>query len=233
MVPRFVLIAAFATAAGLLAIGCSGEPGFDDFVGALREARTDLDQADAECVVGELRMDFSDAELAALISTVEDSGEAGPDVAKAGADRQRFATAQFQAVRTCGLQNQVSPDLVDSFAFANDVSAETATCAVGRLQEQFGFWELTDRLIEDDETVRFQRRQFEAIFECGDRTAIAEQLRPQLVTQGVAADDAECVSNAIADNMSAADLSVLYSGSTTDAFYSVYFESLETCGALP
>lgn len=210
-----------------LLVGCSNDPDGEDFQGALQDARPDLSDTDAECVVVELQKDFTDEELAVLI-TDEGTGET-----VGGADQTTFSASQFAAVRTCGLQDQVSPALVDSFAAANGVSGETASCAVGLLQEQFGFWELTDRLIEADDSLRFQRRQFEAIFKCGDRSTIAQQLEPQLISQGVSSNDASCVASRIADEMSAEDLGVLYSGTTTDAFYSLYFAALEHCDALP
>ncbi|NNF55282.1 MAG: hypothetical protein HKN03_12690 [Acidimicrobiales bacterium] len=210
-----------------LLAGCSKDPDGGDFVGALREARPDLSESDAQCVVGELQKAFTDEELAVLISNEEGSNTAG------GPDQSGFSSVQFAAVRSCGLEDQVSPALVESFAAANNVSGETASCAVGLLQEQFGFWELTDRLIEADDSLRFQRRQFEAIFNCGDRSTIAKQLEPQLINQGVSSNDASCVATRIADEMGADDLGVLYSGNTTDSFYSLYFAALEHCDALP
>ncbi len=212
--------------AALLA-GCSKDPNSGDFVDALRDARPDLSEPDAECVVAELQKGFSDEELAALIADEENGDSVG------GTAQMEFSESQFSAVRACGLEDQVSPALVESFAAANGVSSETASCAVGLLQEQFGFWELTDRLIEADDSLRFQRRQFEAIFNCGDRSTIAQQLEPQLVNQGVSSNDASCVATRIADEMTADDLGVLYSGTTTESFYLLYFEALDHCDALP
>lgn len=212
--------------AALLA-SCSGDPDGGDFVDALRDARPDLSEPDAQCVVAELQNDFADEELAALIAVEENAATVG------GPDQGTFSASQFAAVRACGLQDEVSPALAESFAAANGVSGETASCAVGLLQEQFGFWELTDRLIEADDSLRFQRRQFEAIFNCGDRSTIARQLEPQLINQGVSTNDASCVATRISEEMTADDIGVLYSGVTTNSFYSLYFEALEHCDALP
>jgi len=202
---------------------CGSIPGTDDFTESLREARPELTQADAECIVGELQQTYSDDELASLIDGTGNSE----------GDQRRFGDTQLAAVRACDLEAQVSAELVKEFGRANDLFPEVAECAVASLQKRFGFWELTDLLSSDELEVRFQRRQFEAIFACGDRSNVVQQLGPQMVEQGVDPDDASCVAEVIADTMDVEDLGVLYSGEMTDRFYSLYFAALETCDALP
>lgn len=215
--------------ATVLAVGglsaCSSDPGSEEFIDSLAAARPDMTEEGVRCVVDDLRRTYTDEALAGLISE-PGSGDVDDEAMRAFADRQ------FDALRACGLEDQVAPELTASFAAANGVSVETAECAVGRLQQQYGFWELTDRLIEADDSVRFQRRQFEAIFACGDRSAIADQLRPQLIDQGVDAADADCVAGELASSMEIADLAVLYSGEMTEAFSLLYFGALDSCGAL-
>lgn len=202
---------------------CGSGPGTDQFVESLQEAQADLSDADATCIVAELQRTYSDEDLASLIEVPADSSD----------EQQHFADRQLAALRACDLPEQVSTELVGAFARANDVTPSVAECAVGSLQARFGFWELTDLLASDELELRFQRRQFEAIFSCGDRTAVADQLGPQVIDQGVSEADASCVASAVADSMEVADLGVLYSGTMTDRFYSLYFEALETCDALP
>ncbi len=202
---------------------CGSSPGSKDFTASLRQARPELSEADAECVVTELQQNYSNADLALLI------GE--PSVP--ASEQQQFADRQLEALRQCDLEDQVSAEVVAAFAAANDLSTEVAGCAVRSLQDRFGFWELTDLLATDDPELRFQRRQFEAIFSCGDRTEVADQLRPQLIEQGVADEDADCVADAVAGAMEVEDLGVLYSGDMTDRFFALYFSALEDCDALP
>ncbi len=202
---------------------CGSDPGTDEFVESLRETRPELSNADARCIVEDLQQTYSDNDLASLIDESTDSN----------ADQQRFADRQLAAVRNCGLEDQFSADLANEFARVNDLTAEVAQCAVGSLQERFGFWELTDLLASDDLEDRFQRRQFEAIFSCGDRTSVVEQLRPQMIDQGVAEASATCVAEAVAAAMDVDDLAVLYTGDMSDRFYTLYFSALEACDALP
>lgn len=216
-------IAAVGLAVLCVVGACSSEPGAEQFIDSLAAARPDMTESEVECVVAELRNEYTDETLASLIS---DSDTVDEEAAAA------FASAQYQALRACDLEDEVGPGLVASFAEVNGVTAETAECAVGRLQQQYGFWELTDRLLEADDSIQFQRRQFEAIFSCGDRRTIAEQLRPQLIDQGVDPDDAGCVAATIADRMVIEDLAVLYSGVMTDEFGRLFFAALDTCGAL-
>lgn len=220
---RHLVVAAALSVGGLSA--CSQDPGPDDFVDTLAAARPDMTEEGVRCVVADLRRTYPDETLAELISEPDD-GDVDDQAMRA------FAARQFDALRACGLEDEVAPDLTASFAAANDVGLDTAECAVGRLRQQYGFWELTDRLIAADDSVRFQRRQFEAIFECGDRRAIADQLRPQLIDQGVDAADADCVAGELAAGMEIADLAVLYSGEMTESFSLLYFGALDSCGAL-
>ncbi len=208
----------------LLAAACSNEPTVDDLAQSLVAAQPDLGEAGADCIVTQLQSSYSEAELTALVS----AGSTSTDD-----EQDEFARNQLEALRACDLEAQVSPALVDAFAAANSLSSEVAGCAVTMLQEQFGFWELTDQLAQDLSTTRFQRRQLESIFECGDRTEVARQLEPQLASQGVGAADASCVAQALADSMEVADLSVLYSGQTNDRFFELYFNAVKACGALP
>lgn len=214
-------------ALGLVLLGalgaCSSDPGAEDFVESLAAARPDMSESEVRCVVAELRETYSDVTLTSLIS---DAGTVDDEAAAA------FASTQYEALRTCDVEDQVAPSLVASFAEVNGVSEETAGCAVGHLQQQYGFWELTDRLIEEDDSIQFQRRQFEVMFTCGDRTAIADQLRPQLIDQGVDPADAGCVASEIADRMVIEDLAVLYSGVMTEQFGQLFFGALDACGAL-
>jgi hypothetical protein len=217
---RTSIVLVFAAA---VAASCGSGPGTDQFVESFQEARTDISDADARCVVENLQRTYSDEDLASLIEESTDST----------AEQQRFADRQLAAVRACDLQDQVSAELVSAFARANDVTPNVAECAVGSLQDRFGFWELTDLLGSDELELRFQRRQFEAIFSCGDRTAVVDQLGPQMVEQGVPEASASCVASAVAEAMEIADLAVLYSGEMTDRFYSLYFAGLEDCDVVP
>ncbi len=208
----------------MVAASCSADPGPDDFVESLVETRPDLAEGDARCVVTELQTSYADDELADLINSENELSDA---------ELSLFSQRQFDAVRTCGLEDQISPALAESFAAANGLDSEVATCAVRALQERIGLWELTEQVAAGEDGIRFQRRQFEAIFECGDRTAVAEQLRPQLVDQGVREGDADCVATEVAETMSTSDLTVLYTGEMNDDFFRLYFMALEACDALP
>ena len=208
----------------ILATACSNDPSVSDLAESLATERPELGVAGADCIVAELRSSYSEAELAALVSSDSTSTEA---------ERGEFAKDQLDALRACDLEGPVSPALVDAFASANDLSVDVAGCAVAMLQEQFGFWELADQLAQDSSTTRFQRRQLESIFECGDRTEVARQLEPQLVSQGIGAADAPCVAEGLAESMEVADLSVLYSGQTNDRFFELYFNAVEDCDAFP
>jgi hypothetical protein len=174
-------------------------------------------------VIAELQTSYSDADLASLINQSDNSA----------GDQQQFADRQLAALRACDLQDQVDDEIVEAFAAANDLTPEVARCGVRSLEDRFGFWELTDLLAADDLELRFQRRQFEAIFACGDRTKVADQLRPQLIEQGVEDGDADCVADAVVEAMAVEDLGVLYSGVMTDRFFTLYFTALEGCDALP
>jgi hypothetical protein len=202
---------------------CGSDPGSEEFTQSLQQTRPELSDADADCVVAELQREYSDADLARLIG--------GSRVA--ASEQQQFADRQLAALRKCDLDDLVSAEVVSAFAAANGLSTEVAGCAVRSLQERFGFWELTDLLASDDLELRFQRRQFEAIFSCGDRTEVADQLRPQLIDQGVPDSDADCVADAVAEAMEVEDLGVLYSGEMTDRFFTLYFNAREACDALP
>ncbi len=208
----------------MLASACSNEPTIDDLAESLASQQPGLGDAGAECVVAQLRTHYDQSQLARLVDTESESTEAEQD---------EFADRQLDALRACDLETQVSPALVDAFASANELSPEVALCAVTSLQERFGFWELADQLAQSESTVRFQRRQLESIFACGDRAEVERQLEPQLVSQGVSAADAPCVAQSLAESMEVADLTVLYSGQTNDRFFELYFNAVESCDALP
>ena len=208
----------------MLATGCSNEPSVRDLAEGLAAERPELSQAGADCIVDQLQSNYSEAELVALVSEDSTASEA---------EQTEFAQNQLVALRACDLEGPVSPALVEAFASANSLDSAVASCAVTMLQEQFGFWELTDQLAQDPSTTRFQRRQLESIFECGDRTEVARQLQPQLVSQGVGEADAPCVAQTLAESMEVGDLTVLYSGQTNDRFFELYFTAVQDCGALP
>lgn len=215
-----------AGALGVMMVNCTAEPGSGDFVESLRDARPELSETDAECVIAELQRSYTDQELADLLSQRAEEFGTTADSDSA------FAARQFDAIRECGLDGQIGPGLVSSFATVNEIDMAVADCAVARLQDQYGFWELTDLLVDEDDSLRFRRRQFEAIFACGERTAVIRQLQPQLIDQGVDPADAECVARSIASEMGVEDLDVLYTATMTDAFSLLYFEALESCGVL-
>ena len=110
-----------AGALSLLAASCASGPSDEDFTASLRAARPEMTADDAQCVVDHLQQTYSDDELVVLTTDASSMSTDALD---------RFAADQLDAVRTCGLDQQVAEELVAAFATANDVSLEVAGCAV-------------------------------------------------------------------------------------------------------
>lgn len=113
-----------------------------------------------------------------------------------------------------------------------EVSTEQAQCVVDRLIGQYDLPQLEAELAADTPTGAFEEAQFRSMFVCGIEGDVGEQIAEQLTANGVAAEDAPCVSDRLVEQMSDGDIDVLLSGDITDEFYAKFFDAMEACGAI-
>lgn len=108
-----------------------------------------------------------------------------------------------------------------------------ARCVVDILFETYGAEGLEvelDRAVPSDD---FEEAQYRAMFGCGMRGDVRDQLAGQLEQRGLTDDEAACVADALTGDLDEDDLDVLLSGELTDEFFDKYFDAMSSCDALP
>lgn len=124
-------------------------------------------------------------------------------------------------------------NLVTAFVENNpDASTAEAQCVVDRLIGQYDLAELEVELTAAVPAPSFEEAQFRSMFVCGIEGDVGQQITEQLTANGVAAEDAPCVSERLVDEMTDGDIDVLLSGEITDDFYAKFFTAMEACGAV-
>lgn len=212
-----LLTRAIAFSTLLLLGSCSSTE--DRLINAFIESNPVAEPDDARCVVDELLSSYGADGVAAEL--------------EADAPTSEFLDSQGRAMAKCGVVVNTKADLVEAFMRANpDASNSEASCVIDSLTEALGATELIATLWQDPIPRDFELAQFRASFECGIDSEIRSELTAQLVDQGTPADKAPCVADAIVDEMNPAELNVLITGEITDAFYTKYFNAMQTCGAL-
>lgn len=123
---------------------------------------------------------------------------------------------------------------VESFVAANpDATTTNAECVVDRLIETYELTGLELELAAEPISDQFVNTQFNAMFNCGMTGDVEDALAVQLAEAGSTPFQAECAAAELVGRLSEADLEVLLTGELNDGFYAKYFDSLESCGALP
>ncbi len=123
--------------------------------------------------------------------------------------------------------------MISGFQDSNpDATTEQAGCVVDDLMGRYSSDELEVELAGEPVSSDFEEAQFRAMFTCGVEGDVQEQIRSQLVANGVSVDDAPCVASELMVDPTDEDIDVLLSGEITDAFYAKFFEAMELCGAV-
>ncbi len=124
--------------------------------------------------------------------------------------------------------------MADAFADAHpEATGVQAQCVVDTLFDTYGADGLElelERAVADDD---FEETQYRAMFACGMREDVRDQLAGQLERRGLTTGEAECVADALTGDLDDDDLDVLLSGELTDAFFDKYFGAMSACDALP
>ncbi len=132
----------------------------------------------------------------------------------------------------CG-QGISRESLVNDFTAANpDVTGAQAQCVVDRLLADRDLVTIEAELTAEQIAPGFEEDQFRAMFVCGIEGDVGDQITEQLVANGVAPDDAPCVSGELIDQLTDDDIDVLLSGEITDEFYAKFFTAMESCDAI-
>ena len=122
---------------------------------------------------------------------------------------------------------------IESFRAANvEATEDQASCVVDALVDTYGLDQLEAELAADPIDAGFEEVQFREMFRCGVAGDWSRQITEQLIENGVAPDDAPCVSDELFATMSDDDIDVLLSGEITESFTDVFYTALETCNAL-
>ncbi len=133
----------------------------------------------------------------------------------------------------CGGESISRQSLISGFQDSNpDASAEQAGCVVDDLMVRYSSDELESELTVEPVSAEFEEAQFRAMFTCGVEGDVQVQITDQLVANGVSEEDAPCVATELMADPSDDDIDVLLSGEITDAFYSKFFDAMESCGAV-
>ena len=133
---------------------------------------------------------------------------------------------------SCG-QGISRASLVADFTAANpEVTTAQAECVVDRLLTDRDLADIEAELTAETIGATFEEDQFRAMFVCGIEGDVGDQITEQLVANGVAPDDAPCVSGELMGQMTDADVDVLLSGEITDEFYAKFFDAMDSCGAV-
>jgi hypothetical protein len=136
------------------------------------------------------------------------------------------------ALAACG-QGFSRDDAVDSFVTANpEATQEQGECVVDGLIERYGTAELEAELSEQPLDPTFEEEQFREMFRCGVAGDWRSDITAQLIDNGVAPDDAPCVSDELLATMTDDDIGVLLTGEITESFSAKFYAALETCEAL-
>ena len=142
------------------------------------------------------------------------------------------ALAGVAIVAGCG-QGFSRDAAIDSFRETNeDVTGEQAACVVDGLIDRYGLDELESQLAASPLEASFEEDQFREMFVCGVAGDWRADITDQLIENGVAPDDAPCVSDELFATMSDDDIGVLLTGEITESFASTFAAALETCEAL-
>jgi len=122
---------------------------------------------------------------------------------------------------------------IESFQDANpEATDEQAACVVDGLIDRYGLDELDAQLGTVPLDAAFEEDQFREMFVCGVDGDWRADITEQLIDNGVAAEDAPCVSDELFATMSDDDIGVLLTGQITDSFSETFYDALETCNAL-
>ena len=122
---------------------------------------------------------------------------------------------------------------IESFRTANEEATPgQAECVVDALIDTYGVDQLESELGADPIDAGFEEAQFREMFRCGVAGDWRQQITDQLIENGVAPDDAPCVSDELFATMTDDDVDVLLSGEITDSFTDLFYTALESCDAL-
>jgi len=122
---------------------------------------------------------------------------------------------------------------IESFLEANtDATNEQAACVVDGLVDRYGLDELEAQLAAEPLDAGFEEDQFREMFVCGVSGDWQSDITEQLIDNGVAAEDAPCVSDELLATMDDDDIGVLLTGEITESFSEKFYAALETCEAL-
>lgn len=123
---------------------------------------------------------------------------------------------------------------VESFRDANpEVTGDQAGCVVDGLIERYGLDGLAVELeAGTEQSPAFTEAQFREMFTCGVQGDVVDELTEQLEASGVAAEQAPCVAQGLAGELTDGDIDVLLSGNITDEFMAKFVAAMETCGAV-
>lgn len=133
-------------------------------------------------------------------------------------------------------------DAVDAFQSTNpDASTNEAVCVIDALIETYEAQPVDEddlrgleaELAVDPPRQAFVLEQYRAMFGCGMTADVENQLRRELVTNGIDPDAVDCVAEELAENLTDDDLDVLISDEMNDSFYATFFTAVENCDALP
>ncbi len=132
----------------------------------------------------------------------------------------------------CG-QSISRESLISGFQETNpEATDEQAGCVVDDLMDRYSAQDLELELANEPVSSDFEESQFRAMFTCGVEGDVEDQIRQQLLANGVDAEHAPCVATALMVDPSDDDIDVLLSGEITDAFYDKFFQAMDGCGAL-
>ena len=130
-------------------------------------------------------------------------------------------------------QGLTREDAIESFRRANsEATEEQAACVVDGLIDRYGLADLEAELSAEPLGPDFEEDQFREMFVCGVDGDWRAEVTTQLIENGVAADDAPCVTDDLFATMSDDDIGVLLTGEITDSFSEKFYAALETCDAL-
>lgn len=124
-------------------------------------------------------------------------------------------------------------EAIESFLGTNsEATEEEAACVVDGLIDRYGLDDLEVELSEEPLGADFEEDQFREMFVCGVDGDWRAEVTTQLIDNGVAAEDAPCVTDDLFATMTDDDIGVLLTGEITDSFSEKFYAALETCHAL-
>ncbi|MGI9614942.1 MAG: hypothetical protein ACR2QO_18675 [Acidimicrobiales bacterium] len=122
---------------------------------------------------------------------------------------------------------------IESFQNTNpEATDEQAACVVDGLIDRYGLDDLDTQLGTVPLDAAFEEDQFREMFVCGVDGDWRADITEQLIGNGVAAEDAPCVSDELFATMSDDDIGVLLTGDITESFSDTFYDALQSCGAL-